>query len=77
MIGSQAGDLEMVREDAPAENENVVTKRMGLQEWYVVAVVAVTVIMWCCFDSLKPVFGNMGIVALIPVLALYGPGLLT
>eukprot|EP00401_Gymnodinium_catenatum_P075966 CAMPEP_0117491182 /NCGR_PEP_ID=MMETSP0784-20121206/17933_1 /TAXON_ID=39447 /ORGANISM="" /LENGTH=609 /DNA_ID=CAMNT_0005285961 /DNA_START=86 /DNA_END=1915 /DNA_ORIENTATION=- len=52
-------------------------KRMGLQEWYIVGVVVVTVVMWCVFDQLESTFGNMGIVALIPVVALYGPSLLT
>lgn len=74
MIASEAGDLETTTEDSL---ESRAPKAMGLREWYVIAIVAVTVLMWCCFDALKPVFGNMGIVALIPVLALYGPGLLT
>lgn len=52
-------------------------KRMGLKEWYIVSVVTLTVFMWCIFDTLEPVFGNMGIVALFPVIALYGPQLLT
>jgi anion transporter len=66
-------------EDAtPSESTPAaVDKGMGWREWYIVGVVAVTVVLWCIFDNLEEIFGNMGIVALIPVLALYGPSLLT
>eukprot|EP00928_Gymnodinium_smaydae_P072218 TRINITY_DN5561_c0_g2_i1.p1 TRINITY_DN5561_c0_g2~~TRINITY_DN5561_c0_g2_i1.p1 ORF type:complete len:600 (-),score=88.02 TRINITY_DN5561_c0_g2_i1:89-1888(-) len=63
--------------EAASSSATASSKPMGAVEWYVVAVVAVTVLLWCSFDSIEPIFGNMGIVALIPVLALYGPGLLT
>ena len=35
-------------------------RRGGVQEWYIVGVVVVTVVMWCLFDKLADIFGNMG-----------------
>ena len=49
----------------------------GFRELGIVGTVAVTVLLWCIFDSVKPVFGHLGIVALIPLLVFYGGGWLT
>merc|ERR1719375_300972 len=69
---SPGGTVRVVPPDMQKEDTG-----MGLREWYVVAVVVMTVVMWCSFETLEPLLGNMGIIALVPVLALYGPGLLT
>mmetsp|Transcript_56532 Transcript_56532/g.157556 ORF Transcript_56532/g.157556 Transcript_56532/m.157556 type:complete len:532 (-) Transcript_56532:140-1735(-) len=48
-------------------------------EWrhtYVMAVSGGTILLWCIFDVVKAFFGNMGVVGLIPVIMLYGPGIL-
>lgn len=48
----------------------------GWRHGYVILVTLVTVGLWCSFDAVKPLFGSMGIIGLIPIIALYGPGIL-
>eukprot|EP00927_Polykrikos_kofoidii_P032704 TRINITY_DN27782_c0_g4_i1.p1 TRINITY_DN27782_c0_g4~~TRINITY_DN27782_c0_g4_i1.p1 ORF type:complete len:508 (-),score=57.62 TRINITY_DN27782_c0_g4_i1:70-1593(-) len=47
-----------------------------LKHSYVVVVCSSTVALWCLFGYVEDFFGNMGIVGLLPVLFLYGPGVL-
>jgi len=44
---------------------------------FVIAVVMATVLLWSIFDSVEAVFGNMGIIGLLPVILFYGTQLLT
>lgn len=51
-------------------------KFLGIQ-WYIVIVSALTIILWCVASRLEGIFGEMGIIALIPLILFFGPGLLT
>lgn len=51
-------------------------KFSGVQ-WYIAAVSIFTIILWCFASKLEGIFGEMGIIALIPIILFYGPGLLT
>lgn len=46
-------------------------------QWYIVAVSIITILMWCFASKLEGIFGEMGIIALIPIILFFGPGLLT
>lgn len=51
-------------------------KFTGVQ-WYIVAVSIGTIFLWCIASRLEGIFGEMGIIALIPMILFFGPGLLT
>lgn len=51
-------------------------KFTGIQ-WYIIAVSVGTIFLWCIASKLEGVFGEMGIIALIPMILFFGPGLLT
>lgn len=46
-------------------------------QWYIVGVSISTILLWCFASRLEGVFGEMGIIALIPIILFFGPGLLT
>ncbi|OBA19570.1 SPX-domain-containing protein [Metschnikowia bicuspidata var. bicuspidata NRRL YB-4993] len=51
-------------------------KFTGIQ-WYIVIVSISTILLWCFASKLEGVFGEMGIIALIPIILFFGTGLLT
>lgn len=51
-------------------------KFTGIQ-WYIVGVTVGTILLWCFASKLEGIFGEMGIIALIPIILFFGPGLLT
>lgn len=51
-------------------------KFTGIQ-WYIIAVSVGTIFLWCIASRLEGVFGEMGIIALIPLILFFGTGLLT
>ena len=48
-----------------------------LTQVYVVLVTVVTIVLWCLAHSYEGIFGDMGVIAIIPLVAFFGPGLLT
>ncbi|ODV94499.1 hypothetical protein PACTADRAFT_4439 [Pachysolen tannophilus NRRL Y-2460] len=46
-------------------------------QWYISFVTILTIILWCFASKLESVFGEMGMIAIIPLLLFYGPGFLT
>ena len=51
-------------------------KFTGIQ-WYIIIVSFGTILLWCLASRLTGIFGEMGIIALIPVILFFGSGLLT
>lgn len=51
-------------------------KFTGVQ-WFVVGVTFLTILLWCFASRLESIFGEMGIIALIPMILFFGTGLLT
>lgn len=47
-----------------------------IQQWYVTFVTVVTIALWCLANRIKGIFGDMGIISVIPMLALFGTGIL-
>lgn len=54
-----------------------IDEKFNAVQWYIVAISAITIILWCMSSSLEGLFGEMGMIALIPLIAFFGPGLLT
>jgi di/tricarboxylate transporter len=50
--------------------------KMGPAEWYVIAVAIATVGLWCANTALSRYLGQMGIVAILPMVAFFGFGIL-
>ncbi|KAK4240262.1 Low-affinity phosphate transporter PHO91 [Achaetomium macrosporum] len=48
----------------------------GIQ-WFVSAVTIATIGLWCASHSLEGVFGDMGVIAIIPIVLFFGVGILT
>lgn len=46
-------------------------------QWFISAVTLATIALWCVSHQLEPVFGDMGVVAIIPLIAFFGTGILT
>ncbi|KAF3766243.1 SPX-domain-containing protein [Cryphonectria parasitica EP155] len=51
-------------------------KFTGVQ-WFVSIVTIGTIALWCASHQLEPVFGDMGVIAIIPIVLFFGVGILT
>lgn len=51
-------------------------KFTGVQ-WFISGVTVVTIVLWCVTHQLEYVFGDMGVVAIIPIVLFFGTGILT
>eukprot|EP00033_Pygsuia_biforma_P003085 GCRY01003392.1.p1 GENE.GCRY01003392.1~~GCRY01003392.1.p1 ORF type:complete len:513 (+),score=145.36 GCRY01003392.1:176-1714(+) len=45
--------------------------------YFILSITVVTVALWCFEDAINSVVGNIGIIALLPVVCFYGSGILT
>jgi phosphate transporter len=45
-------------------------------QWYVSGVTVATIVLWCVESKLAYIFGDMGILAILPIAAFYGGGIL-
>jgi phosphate transporter len=48
----------------------------GIQ-WFISIVTIMTIALWCVSHQLQPIFGDMGVVAIIPIFLFFGTGILT
>lgn len=48
----------------------------GIQ-WFISIVTVGTIVLWCVTHQLEEVFGDMGVVAIIPIVLFFGTGILT
>lgn len=55
------------------KNTDTLTKT----HYYVLVVSGLTIALWCAEKSIEGVIGDMGIIALIPLLAFFGTGILS
>jgi anion transporter len=49
----------------------------SLNHYVVLIVSAVTVLLWCTFSVTKPFFGDIGVIAMLPLVVFFGTGLLS
>jgi len=55
----------------------VALPKLGALHAFIIGTVLATVALWCVFDSIAFIFGNMGIIALLPIVLFHGTGVLT
>ncbi|CEP61148.1 Pho91p LALA0_S02e07800g [Lachancea lanzarotensis] len=48
-----------------------------IQQWFVTLCTIGTIVLWCMAKQLSGVFGEMGIISIIPILLLFGTGMLS
>jgi len=66
----------------PGKNTTIVPIRplrdrfSGIQ-WFISIVTIVTIVLWCVSHQLESFFGDMGVVAIIPIVLFFGTGILT
>lgn len=66
----------------PGRNTTIVPIRpmkdrfTGVQ-WFISVVTIVTIVLWCISHQLESVFGDMGVIAIIPLVLFFGTGILT
>ncbi|OCK75490.1 SPX-domain-containing protein [Lepidopterella palustris CBS 459.81] len=66
----------------PSRNTTIVPIRpmrdrfTGIQ-WFISVVTIITIALWCVTHQLEPIFGDMGVVAIIPIVLFFGTGILT
>lgn len=46
-------------------------------QWFVSIVTIATIVLWCASHQLEGVFGDMGVIAVIPIVLFFGIGILT
>ena len=51
-------------------------KFTGIQ-WFIVMVTLMTIVLWCVSHQLESTFGDMGVIAIIPLVLFFGTGILT
>lgn len=52
-------------------------ERFTAKQYYVAAVCIVTIGLWCVAHEIQYIFGDMGIIAIIPIIAFFGTGVLS
>lgn len=48
-----------------------------IKQWFVTAVCCGTIVLWCLSNRLSGIFGEMGIISILPIVLFFGTGLLT
>jgi len=46
-------------------------------QWFISIVTVATIVLWCVSHQLESVFGDMGVIAIIPMVLFFGTGILT
>lgn len=46
-------------------------------QWFISAITILTIILWCVERNLDQTFGDMGVIAIIPLIVFFGTGILT
>jgi phosphate transporter len=45
-------------------------------QWFISGVTVATIVLWCVSHRLEPVFGDMGVIAILPIVLFFGTGIL-
>ncbi|KAJ8326874.1 hypothetical protein BDV3_001507 [Batrachochytrium dendrobatidis] len=65
---------------APPElygQEHFSSRKMSCTQIYILCVTVATIGLWCAESSIEGIVGDMGVIAIIPIVAFYGTGILT
>lgn len=52
-------------------------EKFSFIQWYIIFISMMTIVLWCLASKMKWLFGEMGIISLIPIILFFGGGLLT
>ena len=50
--------------------------RLNGRQYFIIAVTLITIVLWCINHQLEEVFGDMGVIAVIPMVLFFGTGIL-
>ncbi|KAF1978244.1 plasma membrane phosphate transporter-like protein Pho87 [Bimuria novae-zelandiae CBS 107.79] len=53
-----------------------VNDKFSATQWFICIVTLATIVLWCVSHQLEPVFGDMGVIAIIPIVLFFGTGIL-
>lgn len=53
-----------------------IKEKFTVKQWYVTVVCVATIILWCVESKIADTFGSSGIIAVIPIVLLFGTGIL-
>lgn len=53
-----------------------IKERFTVKQWYVTVVCIATILLWCVESQIAETFGSSGIIAVIPIVLLFGTGIL-
>ena len=68
---SPTGDGEIAIKPVRAPKE-----RFSAKQWWVTFVCVVTIGLWCVAHSIQDIVGDMGVIAIVPVVAFFSTGVL-
>jgi di/tricarboxylate transporter len=52
-------------------------RKFNGKQIYIMCVSAFTILLWCFESAIENIVGDMGLIAIIPIIAFYGAGILT
>jgi phosphate transporter len=52
-------------------------RSFNAKQIYIMSVTVFTILLWCFESKIEPIVGDMGLIAIIPIVAFYGAGILT
>ncbi|KAK7949380.1 SPX domain-containing protein [Apiospora aurea] len=55
----------------------VVREKFTAKQWFTVATCIATIFLWCASHSLESTFGDMGVIAILPIVVFFGTGILS
>ncbi|KAJ3062561.1 low-affinity phosphate transporter [Podochytrium sp. JEL0797] len=61
----------------PHINQYMTQEPLNGTQWYILCVTMVTIFLWCIENKIEYVVGDMGVIALLPIIAFYGTGVLS
>lgn len=53
-----------------------VNDKFTATQWFICIVTLATIVLWCVSHQLEPIFGDMGVIAIIPIVLFFGTGIL-
>ncbi|KAJ3084349.1 low-affinity phosphate transporter [Rhizoclosmatium hyalinum] len=61
----------------PHINQYMTQEPLNATQWYILGVTFATIFLWCIENKIETVVGDMGVIALLPIIAFYGTGVLS
>ena len=58
-------------------NQHLTNRQFNNTQIFVISVTVLTIFLWCIESSIESIVGDMGVIAIIPIVCFYGTGILT